>query len=130
MLGAVNKGNFTVSTTFLAFVALMATNAGREHEPGTGAMRVAPELLAAPRPVQACDQPAAPRAELVFEILEAGDGDDELPRVLATGAREVVDFDWNEATGELTFSTTATSTVFSDLQSVSSARELPHLSCG
>ena len=130
MLGPVNPGNRAVSISFLTFAVLMAGEAGREHEPGTGAVRVAPELLANHSPrVQSCSQPAAQPAELEFGMLEADDIDTDLPRLLATGAREVVDFEWNETTGELSFSTTASSAVFSDLgypASQAAARQRPN----
>ena len=108
----------------------MATDAGRESETATGALLVAPELVANPR-VQACSQPSGQRAELVFEMLDPHDIDTDLPRLLATGAREVVDFEWHEATGELSFRTTAASTVFSDLQyPASQAFARQRLNCG
>jgi len=129
MLGDVNKGNNAVSVALLTFVVLMATDAGRDTETGTGAL-IVPALAADPE-VQACSQPAAHRAELVFEMLDPHDIDTNLPQALATGAREVVDFEWNEATGELSFRTTATSTVFSDLQlPTSQAFARQHLNCG
>ena len=129
-----NKGNHAVSIAVLTFVVFTATDAGRENPGGTGALWVAHELDASPtvdNRIQPCNQPAGPRTELVFEMLEPDDIDTELPRLLATGAREVVDFEWNQATGELSFSTTAASTVFSDLQfPTSQASAPPHLSCG
>jgi hypothetical protein len=110
---------------------LMATDAGRDSENGTGAMWVAPELVVSSPLVQTCGQPAGQRSELVFETLEPDDIDTELPRLMAMAAREVVDFEWHSATGELSFSTTAPSAVFSDLEfptSRASAHQGP--SCG
>ena len=134
MLRAVNKGNHAVSIAVLTFVVFTATDAGRDNETGADALWVAPELLEAPglpSSAQACAQPAAQRAELVFEMLDPADMDADLPRLLATGAREVVDFEWNETTGELSFSTTTASSVFSDLQyPTSRAFARRNLSCG
>jgi hypothetical protein len=111
----VNTGNNKVCLAVLACI-LASPHAGQESETGPGAVRVASELVAEALAVQHCAQQAGQRAELVFEMLEPDDMDTDLPRLLATGAREVVHFEWNQATGELSFSTTAASTVFSDLQ--------------
>jgi hypothetical protein len=109
----------------------MATDAGRDSENGTGAMWVAPELVAGSARVQTCSQQAGQRSELVFETLQPDDIDSELPRLLAMAGREVVDFEWNSATGELSFSTTAPSSVFSDLGlPTSPASAHQGLSCG
>jgi hypothetical protein len=130
MLGDVNKGKYAVSIALLTVVVLPATDVGRERETGTGAVWVARGLVANPS-VQTCSQLAGHRQDLVFEMLDPRDIDTDLPRLLATGAREVVDFEWNEATGELSFSTTASSAVFSDLQyPTSQASAIRRLNCG
>ncbi len=112
----VKTGNHTVSMALLA-LAVMTTDAGRDSENGTGAMWVAPELVASsPALVETCSQRTGQRPDLVFEILEPDNIEAELPRLLAMSAREVVDFEWHSATGELTFRTTAPTAVFSDLE--------------
>lgn len=124
-------GNHAVYIVFLSFATLTATNAGRDGENGTGAMWIAPELVADSFQVQTCSQQAGQRSDLVFETLQPEDIDTEMPRMMATAAREVVDFEWNAASGELGFSTTAPSAVFSDLEyptSRDSPRQGP--SCG
>jgi hypothetical protein len=125
----VNTGNNKVRLAVLACL-LTSPHAGPETETALGALRIAPELVAEALAVEHCAQQAGQRADLVFEMLEPDDMDTDLPRLLATGAREVVDFEWNQATGELSFSTTAASTVFSDLQNPASmqadAREPLH----
>jgi hypothetical protein len=127
----VKSGYRQVSIGLLVFVALGPTDAGRLHESGTGAMWIAPELVASSSGVQKCSQAAAmSRPELIFETLDAGDLDDEAPRQLASAAREVVDFQWNPATGELSFHTHATTGIFSDLAPSSAASAASAPSCG
>jgi hypothetical protein len=105
-----------VSLGLSLYAALHAADAGRVHESGTGAMWIAPELVAGSLPVQHCGQKTALQSrELTFETLDPRDIDTELPRLLASATREVVTFEWNAATGELAFSTNAASSVFSDL---------------
>jgi hypothetical protein len=116
---------------FFLSVAFAATDAGRVGESGTGAMWIAPELVTAAPAARPCSQPTALQArDLVFETLEVEDIDAELPRQLATASHEVVAFEWNAATGELSYTTSADAGVFSDLASSlpASARSGP--SCG
>lgn len=127
-----------VSIGLLLLVAFRATDAGRAHESGTGAMWIAPELVGPELtgktlPAQTCSHSAALAArEVVFETLDADAEaiDADLPRLLASGAREVVRFEWNAATGELGFNTQAGTTVFRDLASSSHASSVPIRSCG
>ena len=83
------------------------------------------DLVLAPEPLAAsialpCGLTASPEArEIVFERVQPGDVDADDIRQLAKGAREVVSFEWNAATGELTYDTTAPTGVFSDLVSAS-----------
>jgi hypothetical protein len=111
----VSTGNNRIFVAVLAWI-LAAPAAGPDTEAGLGALRVAPELVADTPVAQLCDQRMGQPAELIFEMLEPDDIDADLPRLLATRARAVVDFEWNAATGELSYSTDAASTVFSDLQ--------------
>ena len=112
-------------------LTLAATDAGRVGESGTGAMWVAPELLLDAPAAQPCSQPAAFRTrELVFETVELDDIDAELPRQLAASAREVVAFEWNAHTGELSYNTTAATRVFNDLAPSSPASAPSGPSCG
>ena len=84
--GAVTSGTRSLQLFLLAgFAALAAGNAGHRHENGTGAVWVAPELLAAlDSRVSSC-----------------------MPDVLIEPARMQADgrisFEWHEATGELSF---------------------------
>lgn len=115
----------------LCFVALHAEQAGREGESGTGALWIAPELVAGASPALPCGQAASlARRDLVFETLDPADLDTELPRLLAAGTREVVDFTWNPATSELSFTTTAPTAVFSDLALPGQASGANSRNCG
>ncbi len=95
-------------------------------------MWIAPELVnAALPPVRHCSQSAAlSRPDIVFETLDPGEIDEELPRHLANAAREVVNFEWHPATGELSFSTHARTNVFSDLAPSSSIFAASAPNCG
>lgn len=120
-----------VSISLLLFAALWAVDAGRAHENGTGAMRIAPELVARHLPVQGCSQTASLAGrELVFETLDPSEIDADLPRLMASSAREVVNFEWNAATGELGFSTHSTTAIFSDLATSSRVSSPSTRSCG
>lgn len=95
----------------------MAVDAGRVGESGSGAVWIAPELLAtAPPAATPCSQKTSlqPRG-LVFETIEAGEVDAQQARELTAAAREMVRFEWDPATSELRYDTTATTAVFSDL---------------
>ena len=132
----VKSGYRMVSIGLLLLVSLRATDAGRAHESGTGAMWIAPELIGSeltgnPLPTRTCGHPTALSSrELIFETLDAEDVDSDLPRLLASGAREVVKFEWNAATGELGFNTQAGTTVFSDLAPSSRASSALNRRCG
>jgi hypothetical protein len=123
------KGCATVSFGLL-LAAFISPHAGRVSESGTGAMWVAPELVATHAgPAQPCAQSAALRAKsLVFETIERGASFDEAR--LASAAREVVSFEWNPATGELSFSTSAPTGVFKDLAASSPAYLRSAPNCG
>lgn len=106
--------------TLLALATLVATDAGRVGESGTGAMWIAPELVRVAAPAaMACSQPANLRArEIVFEIIEPGDS---APAALAAASREVVRFEWHPESGELVYDTAARTAVFSDVLPTHSA---------
>jgi hypothetical protein len=128
----VKSGNQKAIAGLYLFVGLLVTvNAGRESENGTGMWWIAPELVEtkAGALAETCSQPVSKVRELVFETLDPADID-ELPRHLSVGAREVVDFDWNPATSELRFSTTAPTSVFSDLAMYSDANDPSDRNCG
>ena len=123
------NGSQRVALGLLSFAALIATDAGRPGESGTGAMWIAPELVAAPASGLPCSQVASLSGrEVVFEILEPGADAD--PRLLAAASREMVDFEWDPSTGELAFHTTSTSAVFNDLVSTVPASAGIRPSCG
>jgi hypothetical protein len=84
----VNSGNRTSSIAVLLFLgAIVATDAGRVGEDGTGAMWVAPELL-----------------EALGEDRLPGCAHDVVIRTdLQTNGRVV--FEWHPETGELSFAT-------------------------
>jgi hypothetical protein len=103
----VKAGSHKVSTSLFVFAMCMATDAGRIHESGAGAWRIAPELAALGHPTSApaCSQPATARhSQGLFETLDPAAPDVELARMVSVGSREIVDFQWNPATGELSFS--------------------------
>ena len=127
--GGVNRSRSV--SLLLLFAALTAADAGRVGESGTGAMWIAPELLEAHATAQTCAQTASMTSrELVFEMLQPDDIDADLPRLLATASREVVDFEWNPATSELRFTTTAPTAVFSDLELSAQASVALPMNCG
>jgi len=106
-----------VSIHLFAVAALFASAlAGRVGEDGTGAMWIAPELVQAADPLAShCSLPANARAvELRFELLDPGDIALH-SRKVSTDSLEIVDFDWNPATSELTYRASAGSQVFADL---------------
>jgi hypothetical protein len=126
------KGCVSVSIGFLLLATIVSPQAGRIGEGGAGAVWIAPELVAT-RPVptaQPCMQTAALRTRtLVFETLEPDEGGiDE--GALLTASREVVSFEWNPATGELSYDTSATTGMFSDLAASSPAALRAARSCG
>ena len=107
------SGNLAVSRGLLLFVAFMATDAGHVHEDGTGALWIAPELVDTP-PAQFCSQSASlTRQDVVFERLELDELD--VASLPAASSRDVVRFDWNAATGELSFRTTSSPGLFGDV---------------
>jgi hypothetical protein len=102
---------------FASVALLAATSAGRVGEAG-GVWLVAPELLPAPRPVIPCAGDLRPSSSAIsFGMLQPGEPDN-LPRMLASGARTGVAFEWHADTGELTLGGTG-GAMFSDLESVS-----------
>jgi len=56
----------------------------------------------------------AGREELTFEIIPAHEAHDSA--ALVAQSREVVDFDWNPGTGELSYRTTTATRIFNDLE--------------
>jgi hypothetical protein len=81
----VNSGNRVTTAVISLLCVFAATDAGRVGEDGTGAMWVAPELLAAVAPAQPeCG------SNVVVQVTD-----------LAAAGR--VNFDWHPATGELSF---------------------------
>ncbi|MDF3021192.1 MAG: hypothetical protein K0Q92_2495 [Steroidobacteraceae bacterium] len=120
-----------VSIGLLLFTALRAADAGRTHENGTGAMWIAPGLVEDALPALPCSHSVTPvHRELVFETLAAEDIDEDVSRLAASAAREVVTFEWHAATGELTFSTDASTAVFSDLAPSFQVSSASTRSCG
>jgi hypothetical protein len=100
----------------LALGALVAPDAGRVGESSRGELWVAAGLEDVRAIAQPCSQRTSIEArDLVFERVGPGDLDVDEIRRLAAGAREVVNFEWNAATGELTYDTSAPTGVFSDL---------------
>jgi hypothetical protein len=117
-----------LSSAISCVAALAAAPAGRVGENGTGAMWIAPELVAAPMPVVTCGERSAPRSrELVFERLLPG-APQELPPAAAAGG--AVTFEWNSETGELSFASVAPSGVFDDLERGAVQAALSTDSCG
>ena len=130
----VKSGNRWVCLGVSLF-AVFSADAGRVSESGTGAMWIAPEIVSSgiktPTLAQSCNQESRARArELVFETLAPEDIDAELPRLMAEASHEVVDFQWNPATSELSFDTSAPPAVFSDLAHLAGASAGPAASCG
>ena len=130
---AVKSGKRTVSIHVFTLVALSAAAlAGREGEDGTGSMWIAPELVAKSAPFTAgCSLPTRTRnVELRFEMLDPRDIDSHSPQLsLQDAQREIVKFDWNPATSQLTYRSAAGSNVFSDLALPSDGGPAP-ASCG
>ena len=106
----------------------MASAAGRVREGGGGTWWSAPDLLQAASPAQSCSHAGAQVRDLVFETLELDADDLRDVEALAAARREVVRFDWNPATGELTYDTAAPTSVFNDL-APSAGVSAPVLSC-
>jgi hypothetical protein len=126
----VNSGNRRFLPALILCATLYAANAGRPGESGTGAIWIAPELLESRHDVQPCRQLTTVDApDPVFEMLEAETADLDGPQ-LADSAREVVAFEWNPATGELSYSATATTRVFSDLGYATLASAAAFRNCG
>jgi hypothetical protein len=129
---AVNPGKYTVSiAVFAALACFAARDAGRDSLTGMGMGWLAAEDPAT-RLAQLCSESLTGQpASLVFERIQPGDPDAELPELLAANAREVVNFEWNAATGELSYRTTTATKIFSDLERSSSRGASPvGLSCG
>jgi hypothetical protein len=105
-----------LTPALLCVSALFATDAGREGESGAGALWVAPELVNVHPDAQPCSQLADLRApELMFEVLDPDRIDADRPQLLVSATREVVTFEWNATTGELSYIATAPTRMFSDL---------------
>jgi hypothetical protein len=126
ILVSVISGKHKVWTPVSALVALtMATAAGRLGEDGTGAMWIAPELLALQAPSRIateCNLSAGARSqELIFEVIHLDQ--DELH--LANDNQELVEFAWNPATGELTYRADGGSRFFTDLEALSASDAAP-----
>jgi hypothetical protein len=98
-------------------VLAAAATAGHENENGTGAMWIAPELVAvqAPPAGSTCSQSAvSQRAQLRFEMLDPADIEEHLATPPAR-TRAVVGFEWDAVSGELSFRSSTGSAVFNDL---------------
>lgn len=67
--------------------------------------------------------------DIVFEWVKPGDLAAEDLHQLADGNREMVTFHWNEATGELSYDTSAPTAVFSDLVASSPASARNRANC-
>jgi hypothetical protein len=112
----VKSGYGTVTIALLVLGALGAPKAGRVGESNGGGPWAEPGQKNARVFAQPCGEVTfhEPR-ELVFETVEPGDLDADDIRRLAAGGHEVVSFQWNAGTGELTYDTSAPTGVFSDL---------------
>lgn len=121
-----------VLTPLFACAALAAAAAaGRVGEDGTGAMWIAPELVAASASiVTQCSlaSPARP-VDLHFEVLDPADIDVLAPSLPADN-HAGVDFEWHPATGELTYQAGGGHAVFSDLALPSDDVWAAAASCG
>lgn len=102
------------ATRFFACVAMLAaTQAGRVGEDGSGALWVAPELVAGaslsgPR----CAATASPRPrELTFETLDRAETADAAFRIESRQLK----FAWNPATGELSLANPESPREFAEL---------------
>jgi hypothetical protein len=129
--GAVNSGKHTVSIA--VFVALACFGA-REAGPDRAVDAELGWIVAdsASTMAQVCrDTLSAQPASLVFETISLEDADPGYPELPAYHAREVVNFEWNAATGELLYRTTTATKIFSDLEHFSSQDASPAgPSCG
>jgi hypothetical protein len=130
----VNPGKHTVSIAVLGVLACFAArDAGNalSDEPAALELGWAEALESVPAKAEACsgiltDQPA----RLVFERISLDEADAGHPELLASHAREVVNFEWNAATGELSYRTTTATKIFSDLEhSSTQAASLAGPSC-
>jgi hypothetical protein len=127
----VNTGNRKVLSRLSlgALVLMVSTQAGRIGEDGSGAMWIAPELLAAKTRVEPCNRrnPASTR-DVVFEVIRLEDHPDSPHFETRQGA---VAFEWNAATGELSFAGTSRGEIFPDVKGVAHrATHLEARSCG
>jgi hypothetical protein len=114
----VSSGNPVHRGIFACVALVAASQAGRVGEDGSGAMWIAPELIQPPAALADCSHTSEPHdLELVFEAIELGETELDLSRLAAAGSRRSVAFEWNPATGELSFSGTVPAPVFNDLQS-------------
>lgn len=115
----------------LVLGAMGSPEAGRVGENNRGESWLAAPTPAESRTIaQPCSQLASLEArQLVFEKIRPGDLDaDDIQRI-AAGTHEVVSFQWNAATGELTFDTSAPTGVFSDLATSFRASRQDHPIC-
>lgn len=107
-----NSGNRSVSGILLLLATLVATDAGRVGESGSGAMRVAPGFVRTSTEIATpCQATNARSREIVFEMIEPGD--DAAMALIAS--REIVRFEWRPETGELVYDTAAVTSLFDDL---------------
>jgi hypothetical protein len=130
----VKSGNRWVFLALLtSFVALGATDAGFRGEDGSGMVWVAAELLAPDGGDPGCRvEPLPQKAALHFETVDPSDEDTaEAAETMAGGAGGMVNFEWNAATGELSFTADAgiaALTLPEDFVNVASAQSIR--SCG
>jgi hypothetical protein len=102
----VKSGNRKVLLALLtSFVALGAADAGFRGEDGSGMVWVAAELLAPDGGDPGCRiEPLPQKAALHFETVESSDEyTAEAAETMAGGTSSMVSFEWNAATGELSF---------------------------
>jgi hypothetical protein len=102
----VKSGNRRVFTALLtSFVALGAADAGFHGEDGSGMVWVAAELLVPDSGDPGCRIVTLPqKAALHFETVDSSaEYTAEAAETLAGGTGRMVSFDWNAATGELSF---------------------------
>jgi hypothetical protein len=98
----------------------MAPEAGRRAELVTVDGWLIADFAATTRLASAtvCSDEAASATTLVFERIS---GDEQHPLTVHPADREIIDFEWNPESGELTYRTTTATRIFSDLEQVASA---------
>jgi hypothetical protein len=106
----VKSGNRRVFLALLSsFAALGAADAGFRDEDGSGMVWVAAELLAPESADPGCRiEPLPQKAALHFETVDSSDEyTADAAETMAGGTSSMVSFEWNAATGELSFTADA-----------------------